>query len=252
MAHQLNDFFDRIFIISIDRNKHRLDIFLKNNPGLNVEIFKGVDGKNLYPQIKNVSQFPKSFFKNQNLDFNSCSRFNKGQLGCAMSNFLVQQEIIEKKFEKVLVLEDDAFLLTENLALFTNAILELPSNWEMFYLGFNPISKWAEHRGLRFIVKLKHLIKPVNTHGMSSASFHYRFFPKHFSKSLNIPGIYFGTHAYALSYLGAQKLVELDTPLKKGFDIMLMHSNYYKLLISYSLKKQLFIPNNNFQSSLIN
>ena len=176
MAHPLNNFFDKIYIISIDRNQYRLDMFLKTNPDLTIEIFKGVDGKHLYPEIENVSQFPQSFFHENYLDYKSCSRFNKGQLGCAMSNMLVQKEIIKKKLAKVLVLEDDAFLLSKNLSIFTRATLEMPDNWELFYLGYNPISKWAEYRCLRLIMRLKFLITPVSIEGMSSLCFRYCFF----------------------------------------------------------------------------
>ena len=63
MVHELNCFFDKIFIISIKRNSKRLELFLKENPLLNVEIYTGVDGHKLYPQIKYVHHFPQSFFK---------------------------------------------------------------------------------------------------------------------------------------------------------------------------------------------
>ena len=79
-----------------------------------------------------------------------------------------------------------------------------------------------------------------------------RFFLSSFSKHLNLPGIYVGTHAYALSNEGAKKIILIDTPLQYGFDTTLMHASYHKLVNSYSLKKPLFIPNPIFKTSLTN
>jgi GR25 family glycosyltransferase involved in LPS biosynthesis len=164
----------------------------------------------------------------------------------------VQKLIIEKKLNRVLILEDDAYIIEHQLPLFKYAIAQLPQDWDLFYLGFNPISRWSENRFTRIAVKIKHFFKPSITEGLSSSSFNKQFFPQSYSKNLNIPGVYGGTHAYALSHEGAKKIVELDTPLKHGFDTTLMFANYHKLIKSFSLKKQLIIPNPIYPSTLIN
>ena len=199
-----------------------------------------------------MANFPDFFFKENNLDFKTCSRFNKGQLGCAMSNNLVHKFILNNNYNKTLILEDDALLIPASLPDFEAALKELPENWELFYLGYNPISSWSQNKILIKIQKFKYFIIPVKVEGMTSRTIKHRFFPTSFSKNLNKPGLYTGTHAYALSFDGAKKLIELDSPLEKGFDILLMYANYNKLLKSFSLKKQLFIPNKLFKTSLLN
>ena len=250
--HPLNIFFDKVFVISIKRNQQRLDLFIKNNPDLDMEIFQGIDGTLLETGIKNVCDFPSSFFTDNNLMFEKCQVWNKGQLGCAMSNLLVQKEILKRKLQKVLVLEDDALLLGNQISYFKEAIKELPENWDLFYLGFNAISKWSEHPLKRVFLRIKYLVKPTSTNGMESNNRHKRFLSSSFSKHLNLPGIYTGTHAYALSYEGAKKIVALDTPLQHGFDTTLMYANYNGLVNGFSLRKPLFIPNSRFSTSLVN
>jgi GR25 family glycosyltransferase involved in LPS biosynthesis len=169
-----------------------------------------------------------------------------------MSHLLLQKNIVEHKLNKVLILEDDALIINDRISYFQKAILELPENWDLFYLGYNPISRWSENKFTRTLLKVKHLIMPTNTEGLSSRCFNKQFFSKSYSKNLNIPGVYGGAHAYGLSYEGAIKIVNLDTPLKHGFDTTLMYANYHKLIRSFSLKKQLVIPNLNFVSTLIN
>ena len=87
---------------------------------------------------------------------------------------------------------------------------------------------------------------------MSSRGLGKHFLTSSFSKRLNKPGLYTGTHAYALSYEGAKKIVAIDTPLRYGFDTTFMYANYNRLINSFSLKKPLFIPNGKFDSSLVN
>ena len=253
MVNELNNFFDKIFLITIKRNKNRVDQFLRNNPTLAIEVFCGIDGKELFPDLDYVSQFPMEFFLQNELSYDRCRIWNKGQLGCNMSNLLLQKSIIENKLKKVLILEDDAYLIEDKLKMFALAIKELPKDWDLLYLGYTPPSKWSESPLSLFFLRIKHLIKPTLTSGMRSNQFlDKRYFSFPFSKHLKRPGVYFGTHAYALSYEGAKKIVTIDTPLKLGADITLMFANYHKLINSFALKDPLFIPNKKFDTSLIN
>lgn len=252
MIHPFNEYFEKVYVISIQRNKDRLATFIRLHPNLIFEVFEGVDGKELFPELQHVWMFPIEFFTKHDLLYERCRHWNKGQLGCAMSNLMVQKKIIEKNLNRVLILEDDAFIINNRLDFFANALDELPPDWDLFYLGFNPPSKWSENRFTRFVLRIKHIIQPRYTEDLSSGDFRKRYFSSSFSRHLNKPGVYAGTHAYALSFEGAKKVVQLDTPLQYGFDTTLMYANYNKLLNSYSLKKQLIIPNDNFKTSLIN
>jgi len=252
MTHFLNQYFEQIYVISIKRNAERLESFVKFNPDLKFQVFEGIDGKELFPELDHVSKFPKDFFIKHDLSYERCKQWNKGQLGCAMSNLFLQRKIVEEKIGNVLILEDDAFVLNGQYEYLKRAVKELPANWDLLYLGFNPTSRWSENRFTRGILRVKHYLFPKVFDGMSSGSLSNRYFSKNYSKHLNIPGVYGGTHPYALSFEGARKIVKLDSPLKYGFDTTLMHANYNKLLNSYSLKKPVIVPNSKFETSLIN
>jgi len=252
MIHPFNSFFDKIYVISIKRNKQRLDAFLKENIFLNIEVFEGVDGIDLFPQLEHVWMFPKEYFLENGLSYDDCCRWNKGQLGCAISHLSAQKSIVENGFRKVLILEDDALIDESRINYFKNAIQEIPENWDLFYLGYNTISRWSENRHTKLLLKIKHLLMPTNIDGLSSSDFNKQFFSKSFSKNLNIPGVYGGTHAYAISYEGAKKIIDISTPLQYASDTTLMYANYHKLINSYSMKKQIIIPNSIYPSTLIN
>jgi len=122
--HILNKVFDKIYVITmegsfrIDRMKERLD-------GIDYEFFYGVNGATLdkTPYIA------------------MGSTQTRGQLGCTLSHYNLYIKISnEKKYEKILILEDDAVLTDKvnNLETYMN---QLPADWGMFYLG------WSGHGG---------------------------------------------------------------------------------------------------------
>jgi len=249
--HILNEFFDKIYVITIPRNKERLDLFLSQKKGIEIELFNGVDGKTLYPEIPFTRDFPISFFEENGISADRGRSFNKGQLGCALSNLLLQKEIVRLKLKNALILEDDAVLVPGQLDYFENAINQLPTNWELFYLGYNNMSKWTNNFFTRMILLAKYNIWPIAVEGKKSNVRGKNFFSKPYSKLLYVPGVYYGTHAYALSFAGAQKIVKIDTPLQYGYDATLMHACYNKLLNAFSLRAPLFVPDGG-ETTLIN
>lgn len=137
------DFFKKIYCINLDHRKDRwqecCDIFNKYGITNKVERFSAIQYKHEDPR----------YYKAM------------GQLGCSASHFEITKNALERKLENYLVLEDDFYFLDEPEILFKkiNASLQqLPSDWQMFYLGGNldssygvyPIEKYSEN-----ILKLK-------------------------------------------------------------------------------------------------
>jgi len=226
-------------------------MFINKHKDLELEIIKGIDGTALFPAVEFIWQFPKEFFIENNLDYKRCAGWNKGQLGCAMSNLLVQKEILHRKLSNALILEDDALLIDSNLEYFVDSIKELPKSWELFYLGYRD-SKYFANRITRALLRIHYKLSPVVIQNKASNVKGKYFLAENFSKHLYKPGIYMGTHAYALSYNGAKKIVDLDSPLQYGFDTTLMHACYHNLVEGYALKEKLFQSNPKFETSLIN
>lgn len=241
----------KIFVISIKRNHDRLNNFLKQFPH-ECEIFEGVDGKLLYPEIQNVADFPESFFLDNGLDERRAKYWNKGQLGCAMSHLSIWKYIVNHNISNALVLEDDAIYLPENESITLEAFKQLPENWDLFYLGYTRLIKFTEGSLKYWLSKIYRYIFPKIIEGLSSKTIKNNFFAANYSSHLLVSGFFFGAHSYALSLNGAQKLLKFETPLKKGFDVALMHVSYYKLLNSYALKSPIFIVDDQNPTTLIN
>jgi len=99
---------DHVYCINLERSKERRTRMKTQfeNLGLDVEFFKACDGK---------------------------AMGKDGVFGCAQSHLGVWRDIFTKRYENVLILEDDVYLdqnFTEYLE-----ILEPPAQWDILYLG---------------------------------------------------------------------------------------------------------------------
>jgi hypothetical protein len=117
---KLNEYFDKIYCINLDRRTDRWEecekIFSKY--GLEVERFSAIDGS------KN----------NYNLGYPYDS-----ELAGAISHTKVLEKAKELKLKNVLILEDDVDFVDDLVKLFTELIKRLPENWDGLLFGGNHV-----------------------------------------------------------------------------------------------------------------
>jgi hypothetical protein len=63
------------------------------------------------------------------------SGLTRGQLSCALSHYQIYQKIVDENIENALILEDDCFF-GENILNIEQYVNQLPSEYDVFYLGF--------------------------------------------------------------------------------------------------------------------
>lgn len=117
----LNKYFDKIYLINLDRREDRMlecekDIKLNN---IIYERFSAVDGKTLNLTDYNITN----------------SSHNKSDLGCLLSHLHIMKDIKENDYERILILEDDFELCTGFDKLFENYMSQLPQDWQWLYFG---------------------------------------------------------------------------------------------------------------------
>lgn len=116
---KINDFFDKIYCINLDRRTDRWEScikeFKKNN--MTVERTSAVDGKDI--QSKN--------------DWMTGPR-----IGCCKSHVDILKKMIENNWKKILILEDDIEFIDNFREIFCEKIAYVP-NYDILYLcGNNP------------------------------------------------------------------------------------------------------------------
>jgi len=118
---QLNDFFDHIYCINLDRREDRWAESLKEfeKHGVqNVERFAAVDGLTI----------PRDGYSDN---------MKPGDIGSLLTHQSLFRDASEKGYENFLLLEDDIQFVENFQERFSVAIQDVPDNWQIFYLGGN-------------------------------------------------------------------------------------------------------------------
>jgi GR25 family glycosyltransferase involved in LPS biosynthesis len=110
----LNDFFDHIYCINLDERKDRwksaTEQFEKNN--ITVERISGIKNK-----------------------FSINKKVNDGEMGLILTHKLIYIDAIKNNYKNILILEDDIIFADDFSKKFNDAALEIPKDWDLFYLG---------------------------------------------------------------------------------------------------------------------
>jgi glycosyl transferase family 25 len=121
--NHIEEYFDKIFCINLDRRPDRWDICL-------AEFAK-----------HNWTKFER---------FTAIDDPENGNRGCTASHKILMDLIVENGWKKTLVLEDDFKIVAPNFHKQFNSMIKLvPEDWEMLYLGGHyaepPISRVNKH-----------------------------------------------------------------------------------------------------------
>ncbi|KAF0355553.1 glycosyltransferase family 25 protein [Gigaspora margarita] len=189
--------FSHIYLITL---KNRVDRrkkieFLAKKLNLNIEIFPAITGEdkdalNELERVDDLGLIPT-------------------QIACYVSHYKVYQSIINHGYESALILEDDVDFELNIESVITNAFKVLPSNWDLFYLGY---CGYQEQNG--------HFVDGQN----NSAA--YKLYRSTYP---------YCTHGYAVSRAGAHKLVKMLTPISTTLDDRLAQLNSFGDINSYSI-----------------
>ncbi len=117
---KLDQFFDRIYVISLKRRADRLEKFFAGiapyvEDVSNVILVEAIDGLAERPDLGSEA----------------------GKWGCTQSHLKALHLALESRAEKSLIFEDDCEFFEGFEEKFTSAASDLPQSWDMFYLGGN-------------------------------------------------------------------------------------------------------------------
>lgn len=182
--------FDQIYVVNLERRKDRRERIESalNDLNLSFNMTKAVDSKVLnedYLKELNVNVIPNY------VDPYHDRSINYGEIACFLSHYNIWKDMVEKKYEKIIILEDDARFEGDFKPILTYLINEMKDKsikWELLYLG-RKIMK-ANVETWNYSVKFR------NGYGIRNPDFSH------------------WTVAYALTIDGAKKLLNQE-PLKK-------------------------------------
>jgi glycosyl transferase family 25 len=118
----LNNFFDFIYIITLERATERQQKITEPLEGLNYTFFYGVDKKDLTLDHLIESGI---YDEKKAIELNRYDKpMNTGQVGCSWSHRLVYEDMLKNGYRKVLILEDDVVPNKEGFAVLEDIIAD--------------------------------------------------------------------------------------------------------------------------------
>ena len=245
LFNKINTFFDRVFVISLKESTDRQELFKDTLQGLDYEVFRGVNGKEL-----EIQDLVKDGSLSTNIS--ESSSLTSGEIGCALSHLGVYKKIIDLNLKNALILEDDLILDiqdSDNLHSLSKGLQELPDDWEFLYLGYalnnNKMSYSAYLRSW-----LIYPILSLYDRERFNPFKYRRRFPRKYSQNLQRAGYHYRLHSYGVSRAGAQKIIDYQTPIHLAADNAVSEMCTENRLNAFRLKKRIFFQNRDLDTTI--
>lgn len=142
MTKTLNNYFEKIYCINLDRRTDRWQECLEQFSTHNLEVsrFSAVDAKNIPEIVEKVNKTPGLVL---------------GSIGCGRSHRLILELSKKNNLDNVLILEDDVEFDDNLNQIFSKCIDDVPDDWDILFLGGNhslnniwqkePVTKINDH-----------------------------------------------------------------------------------------------------------
>lgn len=232
---QLNRFFDKIYVITLQRATDRHAHIRKELDGLHYSFFFGKDKQNFsIEELKAKGIYDEGLARRHH---RYDKPMNAGQVCVAWSHAEVYSDVIKNNFQKVLVFEDDVVLDTEAVKNFSAILRELPADWELVYFGFAEREKAPT--GV-FLKKLfYHFLRLFKAIRFSHATISH-LYPQKVSTHIYSAGYHDCIHAYAITQSAAKKLLSLQQPISFVADNLTAHAVTNNLIKGYVVCPRIF------------
>ena len=218
--YKINYIFDYIYIISLKKNNEKRDRCMKQLLKYNINNYEFFDAINTVTSNKYNILYDE-VIKHFDVNFITYN-FPRGALGCLLSHLKILLDAKEKKYNSILILEDD-FVLKNNFEQeYLRIVPYIPENWDFIYFG----KKQGYNCEVNEIFKDKYDSKCYNT--------------KHINDEVYTPNyITWATHAICIKNTIFDDLINEYNILKSPVDLIIM--NIYHKFNFYVLYNDLFI-----------
>ena len=248
--HFLNNFFSKIYLLTIPRNAERCKSVSEElkNQGIEFEIIYGIDGHDL--TSNKISQV---YSRKKEADFRekyaSPKRLKINEIACSLSHCKLYKLILENNYDTCLILEDDVKILPSDHKELLYALEELPEKWDLLYLGhennIDYMSLYDKTKANLLFPLFNFLIKKEY-----NSEYFRNMFKQYYSQHLELPGAQSCTFSYVVTRSGAEKLLNAQTPVFLEADTLIKHLITQGKIEAFSLKRHIFTQNKKLGSSI--
>jgi glycosyl transferase family 25 len=235
----LNEYYDKIYVLSVQPAEERRKLFDERFAGLKYEYFYGANKNSFTPE-----ELIKKKVYSEELT-KAHHRYSKsmmpGEIACAWSHLMMYEDMLSKNYERILIFEDDAVPDPERVKQLPKILSEVPQDCELLMWGWskngksdiNTIFKQAVYN----IQYQLGILKWDNT-------IIKNLFARPFSSQLKKAGFHDYTYAYAINRSAAEKLLQMQSPIQYIADNLLAHAVTNNLLNGYIVYPPAFLHDN--------
>ncbi len=225
-----NNYFDHIYVITLKRATERQAQIAKDLAGLRYDFFWGSDKLELdIPAMAAANAYNEEKAK-------ELHRYSKGmspgQIGCSLSHKRIYEDVLQKNYQRVLILEDDVYPVNlEQMAAVINA---LPADWQLVMLDYykNETPNWFKQQWYH----VQHALGKLKwNHTMIRNRY-----PRPVNRYIKTAGYHEFTDAYCITNTAAKVLLDLQTPLCFIADSLLPYATTNGLVKGYITIPKLF------------
>lgn len=200
----LNAFFDRTYVLTIERNQKRRDLLEPVLEGLDFEYVFGIDGSTV-PDSRLQADYDDA--EAQHVYGRSLS---SGQIGCTISHRMAYEDMVRNDHERALILEDDAFLPEERASTVKPVLDQLPSDWDLlyFFAERKDDNRWLDAK-VRWLYPFL-TWSGIRRYDMKAIRSSYS---RPYSRNLRHAGKHWMALAYGITADTARWLIEYQTPV---------------------------------------
>jgi GR25 family glycosyltransferase involved in LPS biosynthesis len=232
----LNEYFDNIYVITIEPAVHRREKLKKSLAGLNYQFLFGADkakfsleelkAKGIYDETATIKHHRYS------------KTMKPGEVACAWSHRMVFEDMLAKGYENVLVFEDDVVPDPGAVHLIPEILKTIPVDCEFLYWG------WAKNGNWKFNQKVKQVFYHL-LHSIGLLKWNHKkirnLFAKPHSQYFKKAGFHEYNNAYSLTRSAAEKLVRLQTPIQFVADNLSAYACTEEIIKGYITSPPVFL-----------
>lgn len=232
----LNKYYDKIYVLTVTAAEARRELFAERFTGLSYSFFFGADkNKFTIEEVRGKNIYSEELTRQHH-------RYNKsmkpGELACSWSHKMMYEDMLANNYNRILIFEDDA-VPDEKIMKYIPAILnEIPGDCELLMWGWDKNGTTNTGTAFKkFIYHIQHSIGKLKWDHRIIGNLYARPFSKHLRKA----GFHDYTYAYGVTRSGAEKLLQMQTPIQYIADNLLAHAATKGILNGYITWPQVFL-----------
>jgi glycosyl transferase family 25 len=212
----LNNFFDKIYVLTIPSATERQKEFAQAMKGLNYHFFYGMEKQALISGQPAISSIYNDAMAKRNQRYGKS--MTAGEIACAWGHRKIYEDMIANNVSRALIFEDDVFPLEENTRHLNDILASLPAGWDVLLFDYDKNENPVPFK--KVVYHLQHLFGFLNwNHTLIN-----NLYPRAVNKHWKTAGYHDFADAYALTNNAARRLIELQTPLSAVADNLLANA----------------------------